>query len=672
MAELFDVSKGKKNSVKDFVLDKFSSRHETMSELYRSWMLNLAWVRGYQNTDFDSSNRTFRTPSAKHPWKARLVSNLMLPIVRRNVSQLVHNTNVWDVIPATADQEDLNISQTAKKLLLAYWDILDMPQKLLRVAFWQSVCSSAFLKVGWDTQAGDEVSIQSQDVEAETLRNFLQLQGFTETPKELKVREGDAFIDVVTPFNMLFDPNANIMEESMWSVESQIKSKDWVIDTYGNKWKDLTETDSQELFLYPFIHGERTGKLPTKGILVHEFNAVRSRKHKNGIHAIMSSDGQMLKTPQDMPYDHGELPYTHFLEIYDPASLWGTNAAEQVRPHQARYNRVQSAVLENININTNIQWLNARQSTIKQFTNKPGQVYNYNHPFKPEQTTIKPLPAYLDRFLDRTRLDMQDTASTHDVSEAKAEPGIRSGKAVLALQDADDSVKGPVLLWFDKGVAKTGKQLLQILSVKISDERLIEVRGTFSEQETLSFKGGDLKGKSRGNYFKVRTKTYGRQPLSRAGREGLVETLINLQLLHPQIHREELLHLIGAADVLSIYDENSNDRLRQHEEIKQLMEQQEVGVYFGQNHDVHISSIKKFIASNQWDELEPQIKEAISQHLRNHLEQQTIELIYQQAFASGMMGGQNEGRGSQGRGSQGRTGSQGQGGRSQTGAQATS
>ncbi len=660
---LFEVKKGKKDSVKDFILGKFSRRSEIMNDLYRSWMLNLAWYRGYQNTDFDSTTRKFITSNINQPWRTRLVANLMLPIARRNVSQLVHTASVWDVIPATTDEEDIQISRISTKVLLYYWQKLGMPKNLIRIAFWQSICSSAYFKVGWDASKGDEISVQTKDLEEELLTRFMEIMGFTSIPETVIINEGDAFFEIVPPFNVIFDENVAIIEESLWSLESQLRTKDWVMDQYGNKWEKLTETSEQELFLYPYIQGERTGRLPKKGILVHELFIKKSKRFKNGLHCVVAG-GEIVKSPADHPYEHGELPYAHFLEIYDPASFHGTNAIEQIRPQQARYNRVSSGILENINLQSNIQWLVPRQSGIKQLTNKPGAVWRYNSPFKPEQTQPKPIPAYIDNFLNRTRLDIQDTSSSHDVSEAKAEPGIRSGRAVLALQDADDAVKGPVLLWFDQALATSGVLLLKTLVQFIQEDRLGEIQGDFNEIETITFTGSSLRGKSRGDYFKVRVRTYGRQPMSRSAREALAKTLIDLQLLNPTTNKEELLHILGAADVLSIYDKNASDRIRQWNEIQTIIKgEQDVSVYFGQNHDVHLFAIKKFISSSHWDKLEPEIKEKISEHLRRHLEQQVIEVIYQQAFARGLLGDQN----GPARGQQGTVGQQGTAGQQGTG-----
>lgn len=646
MTNLYDIKKGKKESVVDFIDTRFKKHRENMQDLYRSWMLNLAWTRGYQNVDFDRIDKKFKTTNAQQPWKVRLISNLMLPIVRRIVAQMSYIHPVWDVIPATSDEEDIHIAETQTKVLQDVWQRVDLNQKLIRLLFWQSTCSSAFLKVGWDADAGDEMEVNPKDVNEELLKQFLEYQGLSITPETLKVNAGELFVDVVPPFNITFDDSVAVMEDSQWIIESQIRSKDWLVDKYGNKYKDIPETEEQELFLYPFIYGQSSGRIKKNGVLVHELFVKRTKKFKEGLYCLVAGS-EIIISPREHLYDHKELPYGHFVEIYDPASVWGTCAVEQIRPNQARYNRVSSGVMEQINQMSNLQWLNPKNSGVKQFTNRPGQVLHYNYPQKPEQVSLRPIPAYVDRMLDRTRLDMQDTSSTHDVSEAKAEPGVRSGRAVLALQDADDSVLGPTLLWFDETLIRVGRLALQTLAQHITEERQIEVVGDFNELEVLTFNSDNLKGKShKANYWKVRVKTYGRQAMSRSGREGLTRTLLELRLLDPQIHREELLQIMGAADILSVYDRNSIDRVRQFKEIQMMMQGQPVIAHLGQNHTVHIDSIKKCIASSKWDKIDEKVKGKILEHLMQHMQLQVDETIFPQVYMASKLGPTN-GTGSQ-------------------------
>jgi len=638
---VFEIKK-KKESVIDFINDRFQFTRLSMQETYRSWMLNLAWVRGFQNVDYSLKDRNFRYYNKRDPWKVRLISNLMLPIVRRMVTTLVTHKNPWDVIPATSDEEDIQISETAAKVLQNLWVTKTLDQKIIRVAFWQSTCCSCFMKVGWDPDLGDLFKVNPEDTEPDAIQQFMEFHGFDVIPDEIIVNKGDMFIDVVPPFNLIFDENASVIEDSMWSIESTLRSKDWVVEQFGNKFKNLPESKEHELFLYPFIrrqHDNRTSAAVRTGVLIHELFVKRNKKHKKGLHAVIAG-GQVLKAPGDNPYDHGELPYSHFLEIYDPASLYGTCSAEQIRPNQARYNRIQSGIMEQINQMANLQWLNPRQSGIKQFTNRPGQVLTYNFPHKPDQVQLRPIPAYVERLLDRTRLDIQDTASSHDVSQAKAEPGVRSGRAVLALQDADDQILGPALLWFDKAIGKVGRLALQTMTQFITEDRVISVRGDFNEEQAIIFSGETLQGKTKGaDYWKVRTKTFGRQAMTRAGRESLVRVLLELGLLNPQTHREELLSILGAADVLSIYDKSSADRTRQWKEIQGIIAGQPAIVHLGQNHEAHINAIKRFISGSQWDKLDINVKQAISKHMSDHMQQQVLEGIFPQLFAQTLNGG---------------------------------
>lgn len=674
---LHEIKKSKKQTIMDFVDDRFQSQRTRMREVYRSWMLNLAWARGFQNLDFNTSTQSFSNPP-KDPWRVRLVNNLMLPLIRKQVAKITHIQPVWDVIPATPDEEDVQISQTATKVLQHYWQVMNMSLELIRLTFWQATIGNAFLKIGWDFEEGEDVNIPSKGVADDLIAQVMEQQGLLEVPEFFETKSGTLFADTVPAFNITFDETAGLFEKSHWCIESQLKSKDWVVEKYGTKFKDLLETTESEIFVYPFVQGSSTSSTafnqpnkPTSGVLVHELFIKKNKRFKNGLHATIAGN-EFVQPPEDNPFEHGELPYAHFLEIFDPSSPWGTCVAEQIRPNQALYNRVKSGIVENINLMSNLQWMNPRQSGVKSFTNRPGGVIHFNAPFEPKQSQHRPLPAYVERILDRTRLDIQDTASSHDVSEAKAEPGIRSGKAVLALQDADDSVLGPVLLWHDTQLSRTGRLAIQTVAQNTERDQIIQIRGEFNELETITFSGSRLSGESKGaDYWKVRVKTFGRQALSRSGRESLVRTLLELGLMNPQADKDLLIRVLGAGDILTQFDIAAADRTRQWREItQQMVKGQEVEVTLGQNHQVHIDTIKKYISSSQWDKLETESKQMIVTHLDRHIQEQAREAVlpqvYAQMFLQGVQGGQGQpGAGQPGGAGQGQQGARQPGGAGQ-------
>lgn len=672
--KLFELKKNKKKNVVSWIDEQFRDHRLRMQDNYRSWMLNLAWIRGYQNTDFNSTTHRFLSGNNKDHWRVRLISNLMLPIVRRITAQLTYIKPVWDVIPATADQTDIEIAEKSTKVMVDTWQRVGMNKKLLRLLTWQCSCGSGFLKTGWDHDLGDEFTIETKTLEEETLMAYLEHVGIEVKPETIKANRGDSFVDVVSPFNMAFE-EVPVFEESDWSLESQLRSKDYVVSKYGSKFESVTETNGLELFLYPSIQNYSDKATVKSGVLVHELFIKRCKQFPRGLHCVVVG-GRLAVTPQDHPYEHGELPYGHFLEIFDAASAWGTSVAEQIRPNQARYNRISSGIMEQVNQMSKVQWLKPKSAGNITFTNQPGGVIEYNGATPPSQVNVAPIPAYVENLLTRTRADVQDTASSHDVSEGKNEPGVRSGKAVESLQDADNTILNPTLVWMDEELSRIGRLTLQTIIQFTDNIRMVEIEGEFNQPDIFSFTGEDLKGKaSDGNYFKVRVKTYGRQILSRSGRENMVRAMVDLQLLNPQVHREQILHMLGTADIVTMHDQGSMDRTRQWREIQTIMEfvktlqeqfkdkqptpeqlqqieqMNPVKVYTGQNHLVHIESIRKFIASSHWDRIDEPTRQAVIQHLSEHMRQQVFETIYPQVQAAQIMGVQNGAQGNSNGGS---------------------
>lgn len=638
MKQLYDLKRNSKDVI-DFVTSQFKERRLEISELIRIWCLNLAWYRGSQNLDFDVNSRTWlRNDPSINKNKVRLVSNLMMPLVRKSVAKMSYIHPVWDVIPATPDEDDIQIANTSTKVLQDLWQQVEMNSKLIRLLFWMLNCGSAFFKVTWDAEAGDEIQVMSNQVEEGLIKAAMEKFGFSEIPQAFNVPQGQLVIDVVTPFNITLDNHTECLDENLWIIESHLRDKDWIVEKFGTKYKNLQEVDETDLLSFPHLYSSKTRRELRKGVLTHELYIKRCGLFKQGLYALVGG-GEILIPPRKLPYIHGKLPYTQFTEIITPGNIWGTCVSEQVRANQARYNRISSGVVENINLNSQLQWLNPEQNKRSVFTNEPGAVINYTYPYKPEPNQPRTLPSYVERMLDRTRMDMQDTASSHDVSEAKNEPGIRSGKTVLALQEADDSIYGPVLLMMDEALSATGTLAIQTLAQYVTEERVLYITGEYNAIEAVNFTGAMLKGKNNANYWKVRVKTFGRQAMSRSGREQLARTLIEVGVLNPQTDRDKILHIMGTADLVSMFDQDAATRSYQNDEIQMMLKGQPAKVELAQNHGIHIEVIKKCKNSGKWKNYPPQVKQLIEQHLLEHLKMQAYESVLPQLLVQEIING---------------------------------
>ncbi len=270
MTKQLHDTKRNKDDVLSYVKSILEDSKTRMIDLHRDWALSLAWVRGQQNVDFDSKSRKW-LKSKTNPWQNRLIANMLLPIVRNKVARSMIFRNVWDAIPATPDQEDIEIAKVSTKILEDIWVKHKMPMILLRTLFWRSITGNGFIKVGWDKDAGDSVQVETRLIEDETLQQFMAMIGFDETPETVEVKPGELFLNVVSPFNLTFDPLAMMVEDSEIAIESNLRSLDWIVQKYGNKWKKLlSENIDTEQLISPWIYQNNNESINKKGVLVHE------------------------------------------------------------------------------------------------------------------------------------------------------------------------------------------------------------------------------------------------------------------------------------------------------------------------------------------------------------------------------------------------------------------
>jgi len=643
MKQLGDVKRGKKDSVSEFITTQYDDHKQRMIHLHREWALTLAWTRGHQNVNYNARTRQWEKPKF-NAWQSRLVANKMLPIVRNKVARFAVRRSVWDTIPATSDQKDIDIARTSTKILRSKWSKLDMTTKIIRILFWQENCASAFLKVGWDTDTGPEVETDISQARPDLIQEFMRFAGLEEQPQTIKTKKGELFVNPITPFNMLFDPLSQVFDDSTYCIESQLRSMDWITDRFGNKWKDkLTETEVDTM-VSPYLYLDSDSeKRDVKGVLTHELFVEPGRRFKKGIHGLLA-DNEFLVDPKDFPFNHGKKPYVQFLSIFDPVSAWGTCAAQQIRPQQAKYNRIESAIMDHINLTAKVQWMIPYQSGVRTITNRPGENIRYKGNKAPEQTQPKALPAFIDNELERTGRNIQDTASVHNVSQGSNETGVTSGRQVLALQDADDAVESPNLMFFNASLAKVGILVLETLNQFATQEDIIKVIGEFNELETLTYTGEMLTGESKGDYFDVRVKTLAGQTLSRSGRETLVTNLIQLQLLHPERDKDLIFDVLGTGDIGVIFDDEEVEKTRQWNEIQQITKSEQVSVLVGEDHKTHRRTIKRFFSSSQRQRLSPEILQKIQEHYLQHLKMEATEFAQEQSIIQGALNGSAQNR----------------------------
>jgi hypothetical protein len=473
---LSDIKWGNKTQIVDFIKEQSKARRDDLREFHQEMYLNILWVvMGIQDIYYDRYSKKLNdTPP--EPWKVRLISNLLYPLLRRSVAKMAKKP-IWDVLPATTEQADLDAARISSLILRYYWYFLRMPKKYLQYLTWLFATGNAFFKMGWDAELGDTITLSDED--RAILANTYPGK---KIPRSFQL--GDPYIEVVSPFSIFWEAGIEL-EESDWVIQLKLRSPDYVYNRWNVKIEGSTTKGESELFDLKLINPMEHTYPDSEKIITYEF-------FTNEKHAVVVDDKVVYLGPNVL----GSLPYVHTVEQIVPGSEHGMSTLRQARSNQAQYNKVRSGIIEHANLMCAQKWLVPRGANIlrQAINNKPGEVILYNYPFSPTATVPPPLPNYYERILETCKQDISDIASVQAVSQAKNEPGIRSGRMIMALQEADDLLMGPVMQLIDDSLVQLGTKFLKVIADNVEEERLIKITGEGNELEVLTFKGKDIYG----------------------------------------------------------------------------------------------------------------------------------------------------------------------------------
>ncbi len=662
-SKLSDLSLKDDDSILDFVKFWQDSRQRIMGQLERQALIQLAWVMGRQGIVFNEGTSTLVDQSdADHTpwWRVNAVENRLLPLVEGRMAKLLARMPMPRTLPATSDEEDEQIATLSSRALRHYWrSVLGMADKLWQATWWAEVTGTAFFVTGWDPDAGPEVALRESDFinrfDADALapesHNFFKEIFGTASGRDVRIEPlGDAFVDVRTLFDVLVDPTARSMEEAEWALVNRFRSLDQVKRRYRSRAADL-ETGRSERDGHAFrrIHDLASGGSGSTGdilrdqVLTTELWVRSGAKRPGGLHAVVSQDMILQKQPN--PYQHREIPITAIQGIKVPMSVYGSSKVAQLLETQGRLNKIRSTKTEFLELNVYPKILDPDPGEIDDsaFTTEMGEVIRYSYPFKPEYMLPPPMPAYVQGLEADAIQAMQDLGDIHEVSVAQAPSGLKSGRAILALQAQDEARFGPVIKLRNLALNRLGRQLLSLLHQFVTETRMIQLVGDDLATEVDLFhsipgfigsqlvgRNGDIVGV---DYFRVEMEVDSELPLSPEGQRLVIGDMIANGVLNPERDREMILRLIGLPSSEPLFEQSRIHRSLAIQENRQMADGKAVRPLKWNRHDIHLDVHTRFMNSFEFRRLEPSDQLRFENHLTRHHHMQMMEALRPQLTA---------------------------------------
>lgn len=645
-----------------FQTDIWERRIHTMYDYFRQWYTNIAFFSGQQNLRWNDLRRQLEEPPVP-PWRVRIVANLIQPNVLTKVSKLLKNRPWLDVLPATGDIEDGVVAFKNKRILQFYWEYLGIDLLHLEALLWKMITGNVFYKVVWDPTKGEWLNVSPSDLldsvdvtdadkksVIKLFKDYFDLDDKVTLRGTYELPIGDPCVEIVSPFCITVPPRITILKNMPWIMESKTVELNELHNRYGNRVAhiqkgDVNESDYQIRFerKVEALNKFRANRTSPDDELrdhvhVHELWVAPNRKNPKGRHFIIAGK-QVINRNTEIPYNFRRLPYVHIKEIPVPGKFWGTSTVEQSIEIQRDYNKTKSQLNENRDTMSKGKWLVPRGSGIRQneITSEPFQQLEYNWPLKPEQVVGKPIPSYVERILGQHRADLDDISGVHEISRAQVPGQVRSGTAIGALQEADDTRLNTNSLIIDEGLSQVGSMLLDVVAQFVKEERLGQILGDVNGYETFTFTGSEMTGNNQGipnvSYTRVRVKTFSQLPMSRAAQQEMIKQLIEMQLLDPIKEREKILVMLNLGSTEEHIKPTRNARAKALLENKKLSDGDTSAVpKLWELHAVHIQVHTEFMNGAMYDTLSPDIQQLFVQHLQGHMELQAAATVYPQAL----------------------------------------
>lgn len=628
----------KDSTVKD--LDQLHTQGRTSrGKLEGTWFLNLSFFYGAQWNAWDG--RQLYRPDLRRG-RITVTDNRITPIVRTEVAKIQKMQPVWTVTPRTGDEEDANAAELAELLMRFFWKHLHMGEKVTDALLWSRVCCAGFLKPFWDPSVGESVEvltgpsgqiltapdtgapIRNNTPDAMTAMAVAQQQGQPVNVK--KIAQGDIRIESRSPFQMVFDPLAEVFSEAEWAIEETVKSQDYVQRRYNKE----VEADAPanpglieaRMAGSPSMLSTGSGSGGYKGVKVREYWCRPNVTHPQGRRVVWVKNQILFE--DDKPFD--PFPYVMLSGIPAPGRLWPMSIVEHLRPVQTELNKVKSQIAENRNRIGNPTVLASRQAVkdpenLADNTALPGGVVwvdEIGSNRQPVQYLPAPdLPAYVIESIQSIEESIQEISGQHEVTSAQVPPGVTAASAINLLQEADDTRLGPAVKDYEQQLGALGQKVLNLAAKYYNDTRTIRLAGEDGQWQIQDFRGSMLR-----NNTDVEVQAGSSFPQSKAAKQAAMQDLL-VQLVQSgnPPHGRQLAQWIKDMEIgdisalISEYDADENQVRRENSRMMAGIPQP---INEWDDDDYHIKAHQDEQKSSRYDQLPPPIKQILEDHVQQH------------------------------------------------------
>lgn len=607
------------------------------------WYMNLAFYQGEHWLAW--ARGRFSRPQLER-WRILFTDNRVQPIVRTEVAKMTKQRPDWTATPTGTDDRAVATAVRSERLLDSRWSTLGCQRKLRMAVLWARIAGRGYWRITWDrnTGTGVEMIVDANGDPFLNPRTQLPMRA-DEIPEGMplgeglkveKMSEGEAHIEVRSPFDILPDPLATDegVASCRWIIEECLRSPEYLKDRYDVDLKpDAKAVTGVTEDRMPGGQPSHTGG--EAGVRVWEMFERPSHKHPQGRHVVWTEKA-LLADEHNPTHDQG-LPYISFDGIPVPGRYHPTSITTQIRPLNAEMNKTRSQMRESAARFGNPILLipGDQQATVY---GVPGEQVKID-PYAPQTMSyLEPpsIPGYVQNEPVLLESAMREVSGQHEITHGNVPAGVTAASAINLLQEQDDTRLGPDIWDMERSISEAGQMLLTLMAAHYKTDRLVAIAGDDGAWDIDSFRSDMLS-----DVPQIQVQPGSMFPQSKAAKQAAMKDMLALFLQYGvPMSAHDLGKFIRGFDVGGLerlvagFSQNETQVAREN---MVLMSGQQLPVNDFDDDQSHLEGHAEVLKSRRYQLLPAEAQAALLSHWQAHqarVQQQEQEQMMQAMMAA--------------------------------------